>query len=150
MIKKAEIKDVQKIYELLQLYWEQGILLPRPLSTLYENVRNFLVYKDENDDLLGCCALSFCWEYLAEIRSLAVHPDHTKKGIGSMLLKAQLKEAVDFKIKKLFTLTYVPDFFQRFGFKKIEKKNLPLKIWSDCIHCSKFPNCDEIAMMLHL
>lgn len=150
MIKKAEIKDVKKIYDLLQLYGKQGILLPRPLSTLYENVRNFMVYKDEEDNLIGCCALSFCWEDLAEIRSLAVNPDLKRKKIGTKLTNAQIEEAVNFKIKKIFTLTYVPDFFSNFGFKEIPKKDLPLKIWSDCIHCLKFPNCDETAMLLKL
>jgi amino-acid N-acetyltransferase len=50
----------------------------------------------------------------------------------------------------VFTLTYRPEFFKRFGFEKIDRSDLPLKIWSDCMTCVKFPDCDETAMMLTL
>ena len=150
MIKKATIQNVKKIYKLLEIYGQQGILLPRPLSVLYENIRNFLVYKDKNNQVIGCCSLQICWEDLAEIRSLAVHPNHKNKKIGKMLIKAHIAEAEEFGIKKIFALTYVPEFFAKLGFKKIDKKKLPTKIWSDCIHCLKYPDCDEIAVMLEL
>jgi amino-acid N-acetyltransferase len=97
--------------------------------------------------LVGCIALQFCWEDLAEIRSLAVHPDFTGKGIGALMMEAILAEAAQYGIKQIFTLTYRPSFFGRFGFRKIDRSELPLKIWSDCIICVKFPDCDETAMM---
>ena len=92
-------------------------------------------------------ALQFCWEDLAEIRSLAVYPDHLGKNIGSKLTLAALTEARAFSIKKVFTLTYRPEFFKKLGFNQIDRADLPLKIWADCILCIKFPDCDEIAMM---
>jgi amino-acid N-acetyltransferase len=97
--------------------------------------------------MIGCCALQFCWEDLAEIRSLAVHPDHLGKNIGTELAKTVLTEAKSFNVRKIFTLTYKPDFFKPFGFVEIERSELPLKIWGDCMICVKFPDCDEIAMM---
>jgi amino-acid N-acetyltransferase len=103
---------------------------------------------DERKNLIvGCCALQFCWEDLAEIRSLAVHPDYQRENIGSELTKTVLSEAKDFDTKKVFTLTYRPEFFHRFGFVQIDRSDLPIKIWADCITCVKFPDCDETAMM---
>lgn len=148
MIRKATIKDIKSIHALLQEYGRKGELLPRPLSVLYDHVRNFSVYVDGKDgNVIGCCALQFCWDDLAEIRSLAVHSDHTGKGIGSKLVEAVLSEAKRFEVKKVFALTYRPDFFKRFGFLQIDRSELPIKIWADCILCIKFPDCDEIAMM---
>ena len=148
MIRKAKIKDVKAIHGLLQEYGKKGELLPRPLSVLYDHVRDFSVYVNEkNNDIIGCCALQFCWDDLAEIRSLAVHPNYLRKKIGSKLVEAMLYEAKSFGIKKVFALTYRQEFFEKFGFMKIERSKLPLKIWADCIMCVKFPDCDETAMM---
>jgi amino-acid N-acetyltransferase len=151
MIRKATIKDIKSIHNLLKHYGEEGTLLSRPLSELYDHVRDFSVYHVVGEDrLTGCCALQFCWEDLAEIRSLAVHPDHKGKTIGSQLTEAVIAEAKGFKTRELFTLTYEPAFFRRFGFREIDRSMLPLKIWADCIICVKFPDCDETAMMKEL
>jgi amino-acid N-acetyltransferase len=148
MIRKASIQDVKSIHGLLQEYGKKEELLARPLSELYDHIRDFSVYMDErNHQLIGCCALQFCWEDLAEIRSLAILPEHLGKNIGTKLAETVLKEAKSFNVKKVFTLTYKPDFFKKFGFNQIERSDLPLKIWGDCIICVKFPDCDEIAMM---
>jgi amino-acid N-acetyltransferase len=148
MIRKATIQDVKSIHALLQEYGKKEELLARPLSELYDHIRDFSVHMDEhNHQLIGCCALQFCWEDLAEIRSLAVLPEHLGKNIGTKLAETVLQEAKSFNVKKVFTLTYKPDFFTKFGFIQIERSDLPLKIWADCIICVKFPDCDEIAMM---
>jgi amino-acid N-acetyltransferase len=148
MIRKATIKDIKAIHALLHLYGREGKLLPRPLSVLYDHVRDFTVFVDNKDSgVLGCCALQFCWDDLAEIRSLAVHPEHVGKGIGSKLVEHALSDAKSFGIQKVFALTYRPSFFYRFGFQQIDRSELPIKIWADCIACIKFPDCDEIAMM---
>ena len=148
MIRKATIKDIKAIHALLHQYGREGQLLPRPLSVLYDHVRDFTVYVDNKDGgVLGCCALQFCWDDLAEIRSLAVHPEHVGKGIGSKLVEHALSDAKSFGIQKVFALTYRPSFFNRFGFQQIDRSELPIKIWADCISCIKFPDCDEIAMM---
>ena len=151
MIRKATIQDVKSIHALLQEYGKKEELLARPLSELYDHIRDFSVHMDErNHQLIGCCALQFCWEDLAEIRSLAVLPEHLGKNIGTKLAETVLQEAKSFNVKKVFTLTYKPDFFTKFGFIQIERSDLPLKIWADCIICVKFPDCDEIAMMKEL
>ncbi|MFW6284068.1 MAG: N-acetyltransferase [Desulfosalsimonas sp.] len=148
MIRKATIEDIISIHALLKHYGAKGDLLARPLSRLYDHLRDFNVYEDkETGQIVGCCALQFCWEDLAEIRSLAVVEPHTGRNIGTRLLETAFEEARQYKIKKLFTLTYRPDFFKKFGFIVIDKAELPIKIWADCIHCVKFPDCDETAML---
>jgi len=151
MIRKAVINDVNDIHALLQLYSKKGELLARPLSKLYDHLRDFWVFEDpEKKRIVGCCALQFCWKNLAEIRSLAVDPDFTGRGIGSTLTERTIQEAVYFNVKTLFTLTYRPGFFKGFDFTIIDKNELPIKIWADCIGCVSFPNCDEIAMIKKL
>lgn len=149
MIRKANIDDVKSIHALLKFYGDRGDLLARPLSRLYDHLRDFSVFTDiqNTKDIIGCCALQFCWEDLAEIRSLAVRKEAFGRSIGRQLVENAFEEARQFKIKSLFTLTYKPEFFEKFGFIKIDKADLPLKIWSDCIHCIKFPDCDETAMI---
>ncbi len=148
MIRKATLKDIKSIHRLLAEYGSKGQLLSRPLSELYDHVRDFWVATDkEVNDILGCCALQICWEDLAEIRSLAVDERYWKKRIGTKLIEKALSEAGSFNISKIFTLTYQPTFFNKYGFKEIDKSKLPLKIWADCILCVKFPDCDETAMM---
>jgi len=151
MIRKANIEDIKTIHGILKYYGTKGELLARPLSRLYDHVRDFWVF-DEPDtgQIIGCCALQFCWEDLAEIRSLAVDENRRNQGIGNQLIEAAFAEARQFKIKKLFTLTYKPAFFKKFGFTVIDRSELPLKIWADCIHCVKFPDCDETAMLKNI
>jgi len=151
MIRKAVLDDVKSIHALLQFYNIKGELLARPLSKLYDHLRDFWVFEDpQTHKVVGCCALQFCWENLAEIRSLAVDPEFTGRGIGKTLTERTIQEAFYFKITDLFTLTYRPTFFEPFGFSVIDKNLLPIKVWSDCIGCVSFPNCNEIAMLKKL
>ena len=146
MIRKATVEDVKQIQKLVNHYAKREKMLPRSLNELYENIRNFFVYA-EGKKVYGCCALDIDWEDLAEIKSLAVAHSRTGRGIGARLLQDCLRDARKLKVKKVFALTYIPDFFERFGFRIINRKELPHKIWSECIKCMYFPNCKEIAMM---
>ncbi len=149
MIRKATIGDVKGIQELINFYAEKDKMLPRSLNELYENIRDFFVY--ENDGMiLGCVALHVAWEDLAEIKSLAVTESTQKQKIGTELIKSAFEDAKKLNIKKIFALTYVPTFFEKFGFKKVEHSKLPHKIWSECIRCIKFPNCEEVAMVIDI
>lgn len=151
MLRKALIHDVKPIHDLLQFYGGTGALLARPLSRLYDHLRDFWVFEDQGTGrIAGCCALQFCWEDLAEIRSLAVLESHTGQGIGTMLVDRCVHEALVFRIPKLFVLTYQPTFFERFGFVTSSRSDLPVKIWADCFSCVHFPDCDETAMIKSL
>ncbi len=148
-IRKTNILDAKEIQLLINESAKMQEVLPRSLNDIYENIRDFFVFSEE-ENILGCCALHIAWEDLAEIRSLVVQPDSRGKGIGRELIQACVKEAGDLKIKKLFLLTRKPEFFKMFGFCEIEKSLLPHKIWNDCTCCVQFPNCNEIAMMKEL
>jgi len=152
MIRKAVIEDVTSIHRLLNGYADQGLLLPRPLSELYDHLRDHFVVEDDQTgrSLTGVSALGISWEDLAEIRSLAVSEDHRGKGLGSRLVETCLEEARVLGLNRVFVLSYVPDFFIKMGFKEMEKSVLPHKIWADCLRCPKFPDCDETALMIQL
>ena len=151
MIRKATLRDVKAIHRLLKKHADRGELLPRPLSELYDCLRDFSIFEEKSGgSIVGVCALHVCWEDLAEIRSLAVSEQYQGEGIGSALVTAALAEAQDLEIRRIFTLTYRPDFFNKYGFEIVDKATLPQKVWTECIKCVKFPDCDEIAMLKHL
>jgi amino-acid N-acetyltransferase len=150
MIRKAHQQDVRFIHRLLAHYGGRGDLLARPLTDLYEFLRDFIIAEDAEGQAVGTCALHLCWEDLCEVRSLAVLPELKGQGWGQRLVEACCSEAVTLGFNKVFALTYVPEFFARFGFVRVDKSRLPNKIWSDCLSCVKFPDCDEIAMLLEL
>jgi amino-acid N-acetyltransferase len=151
-IRKAIIADIKHIHKLLNHYADRGLLLPRPLSELYDHLRDFnvLVENGEAEKILGACALGICWEDLAEIRSLVVIEDRQGSDYGRQLVEACLKEARSLGLRKVFALTYAEGFFLRIGFRVVEKSTLPHKVWGDCLKCPKFPECDETAMVLEL
>ncbi|MBS3763961.1 MAG: N-acetyltransferase [Planctomycetes bacterium] len=148
-IRKANVNDPPAIAELVNHFAAQEKMLPRPLNDVYEALRDFFIW-EENNEILGCAALHVTWEGLGEIRSLAVREEAQGLGIGKKLVNACLEEAPELGMNKVFVLTYLPDFFREFGFENYDKNNLPHKVWSDCLKCPKFPNCDEIAMILKL
>jgi amino-acid N-acetyltransferase len=134
------------MHRLINDYADKGEMLARPLSELYEGIRDFLVVREGNR-VVACAALHVSWEDLAEIRSVAVAGDQKGKGLGHSLVKACLEEAAALGIKTVFCFTYQPEFFKHQGFVDIDKMELPRKVWTDCFRCPKFPNCDETALI---
>ena len=149
MIRKAKLNDIKEIQRLIKLHAPKGGILPRSLSELYDHLRDFFVFT-RNRKVIGICALHICWDDLAEVRSLAVEEEDQKRGIGAKLAKACLEESKSLGVKRVFALTYQPDFFEGLGFKRVDKTVLPHKIWTDCLKCVKFPDCDEIAVLKEL
>lgn len=141
--------DVCAIQALVNQYADSGQMLPRSLNELYEHLRDFHLY-EENGSLAGVCALHISWDGVAEIRSLAVNKNKMKQGIGTKLVSRCLEEAAELQVERVFVLTYQEDFFKKLGFIDVDKKELPHKIWTDCLNCVKFPNCDESALIIHL
>ncbi|MBN1918583.1 MAG: N-acetyltransferase [Verrucomicrobia bacterium] len=148
-VRKAHVKDAERIQALVNYWAKQDEMLFRPLSEIYESLRDFWVW-EQDGHVLGTTALHVDWKDLAEIRSMAVDPDEQGRGIGTALVRRCLAEARELGVERVFALTYRPGFFARFGFHECSKEELPRKIWSDCVRCHKFPNCDEIAVMLRL
>ena len=149
MIRKAKIEDIKEIQKLINFFARQDLMLPRSLNELYENLRDFWVC-EENKKIVGCVALHISWDDLVEIKSLAVLKQKQGKGIGKELISACLDEASELGAKRIFVLTYKPDYFKKFGFKRVRTSDLPHKIWAECINCCKFPDCQEIALLKNL
>ncbi|OGO30244.1 MAG: GNAT family N-acetyltransferase [Chloroflexi bacterium RBG_16_56_11] len=145
-VEKARIPDITQIHKLINLFADKGQMLPRPLSEIYESIRDFFVIRD-GERVIASAALHVCWSDLAEIRSVAVAEDNQGQGLGSRLVTACLREAESLGIETVFCFTYRPEFFKRFRFADIDKMELPRKVWTDCFRCAKFPNCDETALV---
>ena len=148
-VEKARIQDVPQMHKLINHFADKGDMLPRPLGELYETLRDFFVIRD-GEQVIACAALHVCWADMAEVRSVAVVEGSQKKGRGDILVGACLQEARTLGINDVFCFTYRPDFFKRHGFVDIDKMELPRKVWTDCLHCPKFPNCDEVALINHM
>lgn len=146
---KARIDDVPQIQKLVNHFAAKGEMLPRALSEIYEHIRDFCVVRSE-EGVVGCGALHVFWSDLAEIRALAVAEEVQDKGVGALVMEACIEEARALGIATVFCLTYRTDFFERFGFHEVDKKELPHKIWAECLRCPKFPDCDEVALVCPL
>ena len=145
-IEKATVPDAVRIQKLVNSFANRGEMLARPLSEIYENLRDFFVARQDGE-VVACAALHIAWSDLAEVKSLAVNEEQRRQGIGSALVNACLDEAEAMGIPNIFCLTYVKPFFEKCGFVEEEKTTLPHKIWGECYRCPKFPNCDEAALI---
>ena len=144
--RKARMPDVDSIAALINSYAEQGLMLHRTVPSLYQRIRDYTVIEKEGL-VIGVGGLHVLWKDLAEICSVAIHPLHVNNGLGLSLVEILLQESKELGIEKVFTLTYQPGFFEKCGFVRIDKENLPQKVWMECVNCPKFPNCDEIALI---
>lgn len=149
IVEKARVKDATAIKGLVDSYAKKNKMLPRSLGEIYSDIREYFVCRHEKK-IVGCVALHVYWKDIAEVRALAVSKRHAGKGIGSKLVNACVIEARQLKVPRVFTLTLVPKFFKKLGFKLVEKSELPMKIWADCIRCPKFAECDEEALVKDL
>ena len=145
--RKATFDDIEQIFAIVNDYASDGVMLARSRNTLYETLRDMVVAEDEQGTIVGVGGLHILWDRLAEVRTMAVSPRLTRRGIGAEIVKRLLEEGRKIGVTKFFTLTYKPGFFQTLGFHTVTKETLPPKVWKDCIDCPKFPNCDEIALI---
>lgn len=148
MLRRATLADAQEITDLVN-YWfrKTGDVLPRTLDSVCEGIRSWIVVEDERG-IAGCGALVVLGPELAEIRSVVVRPGHQGNGTGRAVVEQLLEDAEEIRVPTVFTLTKAVGFFEKLGFKVTEKELFPRKVWKDCVYCSKFPMCDEVAMVL--
>jgi amino-acid N-acetyltransferase len=145
-VRSAKVDDVKVIHALINAYAERDLMLFRSMADIYKNLQTFSVVED-NGQVVGCCALEVIWSDLAEIKSLAVDEAHKGRGVGSMLVNSAVEQARVMKVSKVFGLTLKPQFFEKLGFKVVDRDLLPMKVWSDCARCAKQQNCDETAVV---
>jgi amino-acid N-acetyltransferase len=148
-VRKASMHDIHPLLDLINGYAQEGVMLPRTEFEISENIREFVV-AFSGDRLVGCGALHFYSPTTGEVRSLAVKPDTKSRGIGRALVQVLEAEAREFGLHSIFAFTYVDRFFRKLGFVEVERGELPLKAWKDCLRCPKFHCCDEIAMVKYL
>jgi amino-acid N-acetyltransferase len=146
LIRKAKLTEVHAIHRLIAHFAAQDRMLPLPIGQVTERLRDFLV-ADEKGQIVGVVAVHVTWGRLVELRSLAVRHDRQGRGLGTRLARAALKEARRLGAEAIFTLTYIPEYFERLGFHRVDRAQLPHKVWVDCVNCPKFPDCGEVAMM---
>jgi len=148
-VEKATINDAEEMHQLINYFADRDEMLPRALSDIYESIRDYFVVR-QGGRVTGCAALHVMWSDLAEVKSVAVVEGSQRQGIGSRLVEACLSEARALGLPTVFCLTYKPTFFQKFGFAEVDKIELPRKVWTECYHCSKFPDCEEVALICNL
>jgi len=149
VVEKATISDAEEMHQLINFFADRDEMLPRALSDIYENIRDYFVVR-QGGRVTGCAALHVMWSDLAEVKSVAVVEGSQRQDIGSRLVEACLNEARALGLPTVFCLTYKPAFFQKFGFSEVDKIELPRKVWTECYHCSKFPDCEEVALICNL
>lgn len=150
LIRQATLQDVPAMLHLVNDYANREVMLPRTEVEMCERIRDFVVAVDREGNLLGCGALQFYTPRMAELRSLAVAPSSTRSGLGLRICTELLQQAREVGVEVVFAFTYVQKFFEKAGFKLIDRAALPLKAWRDCLRCPKFHACDEIAMAAFL
>jgi amino-acid N-acetyltransferase len=149
MIRKARLADVETVARVINERAALGELLPRSQHHIYQTLRDFVVF-ERGGHILGTGAMHVFWRDLGEVRALAVAGPWQAQGIGTAIVRALLREATALGLEKAFAFTYKPRFFERLSFYLVDKETLPRKVWGECIHCVKFPNCDEVAMVCDL
>jgi amino-acid N-acetyltransferase len=138
---------VPAIQELIRTFADRKLMIRRSLGELYESIREFLVATGDDGRVIGCVGLHVFWEDLAELKCLAVSEHIHSQGVGRKLVEACWAAARELEIKTVFTLTYVPGFFEKCSYTPIDKADLPHKIWNECVRCPLFPNCTETALV---
>ena len=146
LTRKATLRDIPPLLSLINGFAGKGIMLPRTEFEMVENLRDFTIVC-AGERIVGCGALHLYTPREAEIRSLAVDSTWQGHHLGALLVRALEQEARELGLEALFAFTYVDKFFMKLGFRHVDRGELPLKAWKDCLRCPKFQCCDEIAML---
>ncbi|HIC10402.1 MAG TPA: N-acetyltransferase [Campylobacterales bacterium] len=149
-IASPTLRDIPEMVSLLELEIASGNILYRSNDEIATNIRSYLIAKSR-DKIVGLVALHIYSVELGEFRSLVVMQKYRNRGVGRFLIQKGIEEGRRLGLSKILVLTYRKEFFQKLGFSEIEKLDIPnSKIWADCIKCSHFPICDEVALILNL
>jgi len=149
IIRPAKVTDVKQMHKIVEFYADNKEMLHRSLNSIYENIQEYIV-AEEDGKVIACGALHVAWEDLAEVKALAVAPEHRRKKLGTQIVAHLQENAKALGVKKVFSLSFKPDFFIKLGYSVIPKEMLPHKIWSECINCHLFPDCGEVPLLINL
>ncbi len=149
LVRKAAVGDATGIQKLIRGFADRDEMLHRSMNELFETIRDFHVVED-NGEIVAVAAVHVTWDDLAELKCVAVSPEHQGRGLGKAVVQSCLDDAAAIGLRRVFALTYKPEFFAKFGFRIVDRNTLPHKVWGECIKCHKYPNCNEIAMMCNI
>ena len=139
IIRKAENGDIESVRTLLSTYF---------LDMDGVDIEDFII-AELDSRVLGCAAVVD--EGYPELHSIAVHPNHRSRGIGSLLVEHIIANPPHRREGReyLYVRTTAPDFFEHVGFKKLQDRE-KTQLWDDCAGCDKFEGCRQSAMRLCL
>ena len=155
-LRPARVTDARAILELVNTLAKDQVMLPRSPASVVENIRSFVVAEVSSPaadgspgepEFAGCGALAVVWTDIAEVRSIAIHPRFQGLGLGRQLAEHLIEDAARLDIARVFAFTYVPEFFAKLEFERVEHAQLPHKVFNDCLNCPKFSQCDEVAVL---
>jgi amino-acid N-acetyltransferase len=132
-IRRARTGDVRDIRRLIDLYTQDRRLLSKATVALYEDVPEFWVAELTGGGVVGCGALHVLWEDLAEVRTVAVDPEHRGRKIGHRIVAALLDAARDLGVSRVFVLTFETAFFGSFGFLPIHGTPVPPAVYEQLL-----------------
>ena len=147
---KPTVADISKMQDIVREEVASGKILLRTEDEMATTIRSYTVVEVDGK-MAGFTATHIHSPRLAEVRSWVVAKDFRGLKLGKQLVESCIKEAKEYGIEQLLSLTYEQGFFESCGFRVISKEEIPEhKIWADCIRCKHFPICDEIAMVIDL
>ena len=129
--RKAAMRDVERMLELINHWAAQGAMLRKTRDVLYTQIRDFYLLETMDGGVAGTVGLHVLWHDLAEIRSLAIHPNFKGKGLGKRLVMGVEPETRELGILRLFAWTLEPQFFEHCGYRRITLDELPPKVYKE-------------------
>lgn len=148
-IRPAAVADIHPICDLVNGFADQNLMLHRTPDQVRRALGDFLV-AEEAGQVVGCGYIAYLSPDLVEVRSLAVHPDMHGQGVGGQIVDALVALAQKRDLRQVCALTLAPEFFERQGFRMVDRWAISPKIWGECVYCSKFHVCDEVAVLREL
>ena len=173
-ITKASSETFLGLYELIKTFSDRKLMLPLTQDDIFHRAQAFRVVIASPEDhhcepegrgnspaatsrrsrdlpndtkkVIASAHLDIFTPVLAEIKSLAVADEFQKQGLGRALVEDCETEARELGIQKLFVLTYQEEFFKKLGYKVVSRDTLPEKVYKECVKCSFYNDCNEIAM----
>jgi amino-acid N-acetyltransferase len=151
-VRSASFGDAGDIFSTIRNHPDE--LVMRSKSDILQNIDRFLVA-----ELDGRVVGVVSWAILpelgsakhpsVEIKSLAVERAARGRQVGRALMEEVLRRVSELQPEQAIALTFVPEFFRKFGFREVPKAGLMHKLYTGCLNCTRYDNpftCPEIAM----
>ena len=151
IVRRAHLNDINTIIKIISPFVNKLLILPRSRDDIKKNIKLFFVAENtKKKRIIGVSSIYLYDDHLCEIRSLCVEKRFQRRGVGSALVLRCEDEARTMGMKKIFALTFNPNFFAKLNYTISNKEDLPQKIWQDCLKCKLFLNCKEVPLVKSL